>query len=102
MKHNREITEIQDQYGSMVMVINCKTLQGLDDLWLQIDSAKLRKKFESVFLTEDFKVKHNVKAVTFTLAFDEDEYYKYREILSGCLTWDIVNAKTKSVSACSN
>ena len=71
MQHTREVSFVR---GSVVIIVTCPTLEGLDDLWVMYTSGELLDMVQSSFVTEDLLRRFGLAEVVLEVAVSGDDY----------------------------
>ena len=75
--------------GSIIITVECRTLDSLEHLWSDYLSGELDKLAERCFVTEDMKKKLNLDRIELKTIIDKKNYLNcqkaLRELLSTCL-----------------
>ena len=70
--------------GSLIIILDCKTLRGLDKLWYDYLCGHLNKVAERYLVTEEIKKKLNLKTIKLQTTIDEENYLKCKKVLMEC------------------
>ncbi|ELU13510.1 hypothetical protein CAPTEDRAFT_187038 [Capitella teleta] len=78
-RFGRRILDITE--GSVVLDVECPSVEALDDLWELCQSGKLARMFQEAIVTDSFLQRHKVKSVSLCVAIHSTEYSTYRRVL---------------------
>ena len=67
--------------GSLIISLKCKTLEGLDQLWNDYLSGHLNKVAEQYLVTDEMKMKLNLRKINLKTSIEEKNYLNCRKIL---------------------
>ena len=67
--------------SSLIISLNCKTLKGLDQLWNDYLSGHLNKVAERYLVTDEIKMKLNLRTINLKTTIEEENYLKCRKVL---------------------
>ena len=67
--------------GSLIMILNCQTIEGLEHLWSDYLSGHLDKVAERYLLTDEMKKRLNLETINLKTIIKEEHYLKCREVL---------------------
>lgn len=70
--------------GSLIIILDCKTLRGLDKLWYDYLCGHLNKVAERYLVTNEIKRKLNVRTIKLQTSIDEESYLKCKKVLMEC------------------
>ena len=67
--------------GSLIISLDCKTSQGLDQLWSDYFSGHLNKLAERHLVTDEMKKKLNLRTIKLKITIEEESYLKCKKVL---------------------
>ena len=67
--------------GSLIISLDCKTSQGLDQLWSDYFSGHLNKLAERHLVTDEMKKKLNLRTIKLKITIEEENYLKCKKVL---------------------
>ena len=67
--------------GSIIITVECPTLESLDHLWSDYLSGELDKVAERCFVTDEMKKKLNLDKICLKTIIDEEDYLNCRKAL---------------------
>ena len=67
--------------GSLIISLKCKTLKGLDQLWNDCLSGHLNKVAEWYLVTDEMKMKINLRKINLKTSIEEENYLNCRKVL---------------------
>ena len=70
--------------GSLIISLNCKTLRGLDQLWIDHLSGHLIKVAERYLVTDEMKKRLNLRTINLKTTVEEENYLNCRKVLMEC------------------
>lgn len=70
--------------GSLVIILDCKTLRGLDKLWYEFLCGHLDKVTERYLVTDGIKKKLNLRTINLKTTIAEENYLKSKKVLMEC------------------
>ncbi|XP_067020794.1 uncharacterized protein [Acropora muricata] len=70
--------------GSLVIILDCKTLRGLDKLWYDFLCGHLDKVAERYLVTDGIKKKLNLRTINLKTTIAEENYLKSKKVLMEC------------------
>ena len=70
--------------GSLIIVLNCQTIESLEHLWSDYLSGHLDKVAERYLVTDEMKERLNLETINLKTNIEEENYLKCRKVLLGC------------------
>ena len=70
--------------GSLVIVLNCQSIESLEHLWNDFLSGHLDKVAERYLLTDEMKRRLNLETINLKTTIEEENYLICRKALMGC------------------
>ena len=67
--------------GSLIIIFDCQSLEGLDDLWSDYLSGHLDKMAEQFLLTSEMKEKLKLRTIGLKTTIEERNYLQCRKVL---------------------
>ncbi|XP_044179909.1 uncharacterized protein LOC122961308 [Acropora millepora] len=77
-----DVTRVALNKGSLIISLNCKTLKGLDQLWNDCLSGHLNKVAERYLVTDEMKIKLNLRKINLKTTIEVENYLNCRKVLS--------------------
>ena len=68
--------------GSLIIILDCRTLEGLELLWSDYRSGHLDEVAERYLVTDEIKEKLNLETICLKTTIEEKNYSKCREALT--------------------
>ena len=81
LKEVREVLIVDTQSGSLIITVQCVSVQILDDLWEDYSTGHLNQMAQKFLVTEEILKELSVIAVTLTTTILREEYNACREYL---------------------
>ena len=81
MKEVRKVIVVDAQTGSLILTLECSSLQVLDELWKDYCSGHLNEVAQKLLVTEEILKEFGLSAVKLTTTINEEEYKDCRELL---------------------
>ena len=81
MKEVRKVIVVDAQTGSLILTLECSSLQVLDELWEDYCSGHLNEVAQKLLVTEEILKEFGLSAVKLTTTINEEEYKDCRELL---------------------
>ena len=81
MKDFRKVLIADVQKGSLILILECSSLQILDELWKDYWSGHLNEVAQKWLVTEEILMEFGLAEVKLTTTIDEEEYKDCRELL---------------------
>ena len=75
------VSRVAVNEGSLIISLNCKTLRGLDQLWIDHLSGHLNKVAEWYLVTDEMKKKLNLRIINLKTTIEEENYLNCRKFL---------------------
>ena len=72
--------------GSIIIILDCPTLESLELLWSDYDSGHLGKVVEQYLATDEIKKKFNLETICLKTIIEKESYLKCMEALKKRLT----------------
>ena len=79
MKRVRKVIIIDDTQGSLIVTVECSSLQILDELWQDYRSGRLGEKAQKFLVTKDILEELGLVEVKLKTTISEDEYRACRQ-----------------------
>ena len=70
--------------GSLIIILNCQTIESLELLWNDSLSGHLDKVAERYLVTSEMKKRLNLETVNLKTTIEEENYLNCRKALTGC------------------
>ena len=70
--------------GSLIIILNCQTIESLELLWNDTLSGHLDKVAERYLVTSEMKQRLNLEKVKLKATIEEENYLNCRKFLTGC------------------
>ena len=70
--------------GSLIISLNCQTIESLELLWNDSLSGHLDKVAEWYLVTSEMKQRLNLETVNLKTTIEEENYLNCRKVLTGC------------------
>ncbi|ESO87886.1 hypothetical protein LOTGIDRAFT_166189 [Lottia gigantea] len=94
--HGRSVSRIYN--GSVVIRLNCPTLNSLEDLWLKFKSGELQTLINNIFITPSILLKNNAKFINLGVTILKDEYRVCQAELASSFSNATVISPSKNAS----
>ena len=78
------VSRVALNVGSLIISLNCKTLKSLDQLWNDYLSGHLDKVAERYLVTDEMKMKLNLRKINLKTTIQEENYLSCRKVLMKC------------------
>ena len=82
MKEVREVIIVGLRTGSLILILECSSLQILDELWEDYSTGHLCEMAQEYLVTEEILKEFGLAEVKLTITIKEEEYRACRELLS--------------------
>ena len=79
MRDVRNVLVVDTQQGSLIIILECRSLQILDELWKDYCSGLLNKMAQKYLVTEELLEEFGLTAVRLKTAIVEEEYTACRQ-----------------------
>ena len=70
--------------GSLIIILNCQTIESLEHLWSDYLSCHLDKVAERYLVTGEMKKRLNLETINLKTTIKEENYLNCRKILMDC------------------
>ena len=81
MKEVRKVIVVDVQSGSLILILECSSLQILDELWEDYCTGHLNEVAQKFLVTEEILKEFGLAEVKLTTTINEEEYKACRELL---------------------
>ena len=81
MEKVRKVIVVDVQNGSLVLILECSSLQILDELWEDYCTGHLNEVAQKFLVTDEILKEFGLAEVKFTTTINEEEYKACRELL---------------------
>ena len=78
------VSRVALNVGSLVISLDCKTLRGLDQLWIDHLSGHLNKVAQCYLVIDEMRKKLNLRAIKLKTTIEEENYLKCKKVLMEC------------------
>ena len=82
MKEVRKVIIVNVRSGSLILILECSSLQILDELWEDYSTGHLSEMAQEYLVTEEILKEFGLSEVKLTITIKEEEYRACRELLS--------------------
>ena len=82
MKEVRKVIIVNVRSGSLILILECSSLQILDELWEDYSTGHLCEMAQKYLVTEEILKEFGLDEVKLTITIKEEEYRACRELLS--------------------
>ena len=82
MKEVRKVIVVDVQSGSLILILECSSLQILDELWEDYSAGHLSEMAQKYLVTEEILKEFGLDEVKLTITIREEEYRDCRDLLS--------------------
>ena len=82
MKEVRKVIIVNVRSGSLILILECSSLQILDELWEDYSAGHLSEMAQKYLVTEEILKEFGLDEVKLTITIKEEEYRACRELLS--------------------
>ena len=82
MKEVREVIIVGLRTGSLILILECSSLQILDELWEDYSTGHLCEMAQEYLVTEEILKEFGLAEVKLTTTIKEEEYRACRDLLS--------------------
>ena len=82
MEKVRKVIIVDAQSGSLILILECSSLQILDELWKDYSTGHLNEMAQEYLVTEEILKEFGLSEVKLTITIKEEEYRACRELLS--------------------
>ena len=79
MEKVRKVIVVDTKSGSLIITVECSSLQVLDELWEDYCTGNINEVAQKFLVTEDVLTELGILEVTITTTVDEEEYRACRE-----------------------
>ena len=80
MKEARKVIVVGVQTGSLILILECSSLQILDELWEDYCTGHLNEVAQKILVTEETLKEFGLAEVKLTTTINEEEYKACREL----------------------
>ena len=81
MKEVRKVIVVDVQNGSLILILECSSLQILDELWEDYCTGHLNEVAQKFLVTDEILKEFGLAEVKLTTTINEEEYKACRELL---------------------
>ena len=82
MRKVRKVMLVDVQTGSLILILECSSLQILEELWKDYSTGHLCEMAQEYLVTEEILKEFGLAEVKFKITIKEEEYRACRELLS--------------------